>query len=156
MTRLFVIAALSGALIGSAGPARSADLTTTLETMGQFDRFIEAARSVGVYDELREGGVYCANGCTVFAPTDEAFAGVTLPDDDLAARAIIEHHILPQPIRIADIVSRQGETLAYDQSPLAYSGIASRDLTVGGARVVRGDVDAINGVIHIVDQVSLP
>ena len=156
MSRLFVIAAVSAAIVGSAGPARSADLATTLETMGQFSRFIEAAQSVGLYDELREGGVYCSNGCTVFAPTDDAFAGVTLPDDPQAAREIIQHHILPQIFRRSDIVSRQGEALAYDLSPLSYTGIATRNLMVGGVRFVRGDVDANNGVIHIVDEVIIP
>ena len=156
MTRLFVVSVLSAVVFSSVGPARSADLAITLETMGQFSRFIEAAQSVGLYDELREGGVYCSNGCTVFAPTDDAFAGVALPDDPQVAREIIQHHILPQVLRRSDIVSRQGEALAYDLSPLSYTGIATRNLMVGGVRFVRGDVDANNGVIHIVDQVIVP
>lgn len=147
----------SGGMVGLMAPAaHSADLATTLQTMQGFDRFIAAARSVDLLDELRDGGVYCSNGCTIFAPTDDAFADVVLPEDDQDARAIIQRHILPQEFRIGDIISRQGEALTYEFGYLPYSGLASRDLKVGGARVVRGDVDATNGVIHIVDEVLMP
>ena len=157
MTRALSGAIVAMAMVTLAAPAaRSADLATTLQTMGSFDRFIAAAQSVDLFDELRDGGVYCSNRCTIFAPTDEAFAEVVLPDDEQAARAIIQRHVLPEEFRIGDIVSRQGETLTYEFGFLPYSGIAARDLKVGDARVVRGDVDATNGVIHIVDQVLLP
>ena len=156
MIRVVAAVAVSAAVFGVTATARSADLATTLQTMGTFDRFIEAARAVGLFEELRDGGVYCSNGCTIFAPTDDAFAGVTLPDDDGAARAIIQQHVLPQEFRISDMLRSQGAALTYNLGSLSYSGIADRGLRVGDAQIVRGDVDANNGVIHIVDRVLLP
>ena len=56
MIRTLAFAGLSAAIIGLAvTPSRSADLATTLQTMGSFDRFIDAAQSVGLFDEQAGG-----------------------------------------------------------------------------------------------------
>jgi len=169
MKKILASAAVAAAMALPAMPAQSADLATTLRVMGEvnefsFDTFIAAAEAVGLFDELAEGGAYCSNGCTVFAPTDEAFGALpagtveTLlqQENRQQLREIIQHHILPQTFTLDDIISRQGEALAYDYSFLPYTGIATRQLMAGGTGIVRGDVDANNGVIHVISGVITP
>ncbi len=169
MKKMLATVAVAAAMALPAVPAQSADIATTLRVMSEvnefsFDTFIAAAEAVGLFDELADGGAYCSNGCTVFAPTDDAFgrlpAGTVetllMVENRQQLREIIQHHILPRTFYRSNIASRQGESLAYDYSFLRYTGIATRNLLVGDAVFVRGDVDANNGVIHVIDSVITP
>ena len=96
---------------------------------------------------------------TVFAPSDEAFA--KLPDgavqsllaapDTLAD--VVNYHVVPGRMTAADIVGRiSAETLQGEDLAISNNGA----IRIDGARVVSGDIEASNGVIHVIDRVLLP
>ena len=96
---------------------------------------------------------------TVFAPSDEAFA--RLPDgavqsllaapDTLAD--VVNYHLVPGRITAADITRRiSAETLQGEDLTISNHGVVRID----GARLVSGDLEASNGVIHVIDRVLLP
>lgn len=123
---------------------------------GNFSTFIDAIEIAGLQGIFTGSGPY-----TVFAPTDEAFD--RLPDavmEDLFndpkgnLAEVLLYHMAPGRHTVADIAANdtvatvQGSSLAVD----AAGGVA----TVNGAELVRADIPASNGVIHVIDTVMLP
>jgi uncharacterized surface protein with fasciclin (FAS1) repeats len=124
---------------------------------GEFDELIGAVVRAGLVDELDGGRQF-----TVFAPTDAAFEdlyaalGVDGVDDIPVAmlRAVLLHHVAPGERFSGDVVtSTRIRTLHKDfLTPSVHGGSAFVD----GARILIADVDASNGVIHVIDRVLLP
>jgi uncharacterized surface protein with fasciclin (FAS1) repeats len=96
---------------------------------------------------------------TVFAPSDEAFA--RLPDgavqsllgapDTLAG--VVNYHLVPGRMTAADIARRiSAETLQGEDLAISNHGV----IRIDGARLVSGDLEASNAVIHVIDRVLLP
>ncbi|QDV36154.1 fasciclin domain-containing protein [Tautonia plasticadhaerens] len=112
----------------------------------------------GLDKALEEGGPY-----TVFAPTDEAFAklpkGTTdaLAGDPEGLARILKFHVIPQEVMASDAKKAAGSEVKtlLEGCPLPISGRGEM-LMVGKARVVKADVPATNGVIHVIDSVLLP
>jgi uncharacterized surface protein with fasciclin (FAS1) repeats len=118
---------------------------------------VAAVKAAGLVETLQGAGPF-----TVFAPTDEAFAklpagtleALLKPENKPKLQRILTSHVVAGRIMAADVVktssakSVSGDTLT----------IASRDggVTVGGAKVVKTDIAATNGVIHVIDSVILP
>ncbi len=135
----------------------SKNLAATAESAGKFGTLLAAAKAAGLVDALTKGGPF-----TVFAPTDAAFA--KLPEGTVASLLepanktqlanILKFHIVPGRVYSDAIVkplspkTLLGQTL--DIRP------SKAGVHVGNAMVVAADVDASNGVIHIVDSVLLP
>jgi len=96
---------------------------------------------------------------TVFAPTDAAFAKIPAKDleallaDKEKLAAVLTYHVVPGKVMAADVAGLssaetvQGQSLRIDTSD---------GVRVDGARVVKTDVVASNGVIHVIDTVILP
>ncbi|WP_425283601.1 fasciclin domain-containing protein [Methyloceanibacter stevinii] len=141
----------------SAANAMSKDIVDTAAGAGQFKTLVAAVKAAGLVDTLKGDGPF-----TVFAPTDEAFA--KLPDgtvDDLLKPenkdklvAILTYHVVPGKIMSGDISGKatevktvQGDTLNVD---------ATDGVKVDKAKVVKADIDASNGVIHVIDTVVMP
>jgi uncharacterized surface protein with fasciclin (FAS1) repeats len=144
----------------------AAQMATTTE-MAQ-ENIVEAAAAAGSFTTLTslleradlaktlaDKGPY-----TVFAPTDEAFAAVPRETlDALAAdtdmlRAVLLYHVVEGEARASDVASmRSAETLNGKSVRLQSSDGTVR---VDGARVVKADVAASNGVIHVIDEVLIP
>ena len=124
---------------------------------GEFHELISAVVRAGLVDELDGRRQF-----TVFAPTDAAFEdlyaalGVGGVDDIPVAtlRAVLLHHVAPGERFSGDVVSStRVRTLNRDfLSPSVHGGSAFVD----GARILVADVDASNGVIHVIDKVLLP
>jgi uncharacterized surface protein with fasciclin (FAS1) repeats len=161
----FLAAALSLTLGVSAGPvsARQAG-PTIVETAiavnaqtGEFDHLIAAVVRAGLVDSLNRN-----RQLTVFAPTDAAFerlfgalgvSGVDdIPVDTL--RSVLLHHVAPGERWSGDVVtSDRMRTLARD---FVFPSVHDGSAWVDDARIVGADVDASNGVIHVIDRVLLP
>lgn len=141
----------------SAANAMSKDIVDTAAGAGRFKTLVAAVKAAGLVDTLKGDGPF-----TVFAPTDEAFA--KLPDgtvDDLLKPenkdklvAILTYHVVPGKIMSGDISGKttevktvQGDTLNVD---------ATDGVKVDKAKVVKADIDASNGVIHVIDTVVMP
>jgi uncharacterized surface protein with fasciclin (FAS1) repeats len=123
---------------------------------GSFSTLIAAAEAAGLVETLRGTGPY-----TVFAPTDEAFAALpegtveTLlsPENRDQLVAILSYHVVPGRITLND--------LSDDLELSTVQGSSARverdgELEVQGARIVAGDIEATNGIIHVIDEVMLP
>ena len=108
----------------------------------------------GLVSALREPGPF-----TVFAPTDEAFAAV--PDDTLAAvkadkallTTVLTYHVVPGKIALADLQPGPLETLAGIDLEVTRDGDT---VFINGIEVAAGDVEATNGVIHVMTGVLVP
>jgi len=123
---------------------------------GSFSTLLTAAEAAGLVDTLNSEGPF-----TVFAPTDEAFAALpegtleSLLADPEALSQILLYHVVPGEVFAADVVNLSSATSAQGQEITIT--INGQTVTLNGsANVVTTDVDASNGVIHIIDAVILP
>ncbi|MDN3544216.1 MAG: fasciclin domain-containing protein [Roseateles asaccharophilus] len=145
-------AALSLGLL-TLGAAQAKDLVDTAVAAGQFKTLATALQAAGLVETLKGPGPF-----TVFAPTDEAFAKIpkaqldALLKDKAKLTAVLTYHVVP------------GKVMAKDVKPGAVRTVQGGDITVstqGGvkvnqAQVVKTDIQADNGVIHVIDQVIMP
>ena len=137
--------------------AADQDIVETAMAAGSFKTLAKALQAADLVETLKGAGPF-----TMFAPTDEAFA--KLPAGTLEALLKPENKAKLQRILTAHVVA--GKVMAADvvkiSSAKAVSGdmltIASRNggVTVDGAKVVKTDISASNGVIHVLDSVILP
>jgi uncharacterized surface protein with fasciclin (FAS1) repeats len=163
MTKLLIalaaVAALAtGGAAATAAPAAPAapksNIVQTAASAGQFKTLIALAKAAGL------AGTLSTKTLTVFAPTDAAFAKVpkatlmSLQKDKAALRRVLLYHVVAGRVpssKAAMLTS--AKTLAGPSLKIARSGSA---LTIGGAKVVKPDVNARNGVIHVIDRVLIP
>lgn len=126
---------------------------------GSFKTLLAAAKAAGLAGTLATGGPF-----TIFAPTDEAFA--KLPEGTVASllkpenkgklQAILKHHVVSGKVMSGTAVKlSEAATLNGTKLGLKFDAKAKK-LYVGGGTVVKADVEAKNGVIHVVDTVLLP
>ena len=124
---------------------------------GEFDELISAVVRAGLVDELDGHRQF-----TVFAPTDAAFADLYAAlgvdgVDDIAVptlRAVLLHHVAPGERFSGDVVtSTKIRTLDRD---FLIPSVQGGSAYVDGARIILPDVDASNGVIHVIDRVLVP
>lgn len=159
--RKFTFAAVLGVSVFFAGQVQAANIVETASKAGTFGTLLAAAKAAGLADALATG-----ENLTVFAPTDEAFA--KLPAGTVEAllktenkgklAAILSYHVVARTltsdqlphkaIHVRTIKSSGDRTLRVTKS--------RRGVTVDDARVVRADIKASNGVIHVIDKVMLP
>ena len=140
--------------------------TTTVEEMtesildltgaGGFDTLVAAIEAAGLVETLSGDGPF-----TVFAPIDEAFDALPegvldalLADTDLLAE-LLTYHVVPGKVLAADVVGLDSATTVQGEDiQIAVSGDT---VTLNGsANVIIPDVEATNGVVHIIDGVILP
>lgn len=121
---------------------------------GKFNTLVKAVEAAGLVEALSGSGPF-----TVFAPTDEAFAQI--PEDTLQAvlqnreqlTAILTYHVVPGKLMAADVVrSNQLQTLQGQSITVTTEG----GVQVDGANVITTDIEADNGVIHVIDRVLMP
>jgi uncharacterized surface protein with fasciclin (FAS1) repeats len=161
MKKLALVAAatLVAVSLSAATTARAAsgDIVETAVAAGSFKTLAAALDAADLVDTLKGAGPF-----TVFAPTDDAFA--KLPKETLDSllqpanrdklRRILTYHVVPGTVMASDVVKLQsakavsGDTLTVK----ARDGVVSVD----NARVIKTDVRAANGVIHVIDTVILP
>lgn len=141
----------------TAGTIAASDIVDTAAGAGQFKTLLAAVKAAGLEETLRGPGPY-----TVFAPTDEAFSklpagtveSLLKPENKAKLQAILTFHVVsgkvmsPEAVKLSTAKSVQGKELKLDAS--------SGGLKVGGAKVVKADIESSNGVIHVIDTVLLP
>lgn len=151
ITRAIVLTGLVSGLLAS--PTFAADLMTRTAESGRFSTLIQAMETAGLVETVAKRGPF-----TLFAPTDEAFA--KLPDGELnqllkdkpRLQSVLSYHLVPGRIKL-ESVSGQSVRTIQGQS-LQVTG--DTEVTVGKARVLESDIEADNGVIHVIDTVILP
>ena len=134
--------------------AQAKDIVDTAIAAGQFNTLAAALDKAGLVATLKGKGPF-----TVFAPTDAAFA--KLPKADLDALladnaklvAVLTYHVVSGNVMAKDVKPGKVKTVQGSELTLATS---DGGVTVDGARVVKADIAADNGVIHVIDSVVLP
>jgi uncharacterized surface protein with fasciclin (FAS1) repeats len=124
---------------------------------GSFNTLVAAVKAAGLAETLQGPGPF-----TVFAPTDAAFAKLpagtvtALLADKEKLTSILTYHVVGGKVMAADIVKSNGATPnTVNGSPLDIV-VRNGKVYVNGVNVVTADVQASNGVIHIIDAVLLP
>ncbi|NEX60979.1 fasciclin domain-containing protein [Noviherbaspirillum galbum] len=134
--------------------AQAADIVETAKSAGSFNTLITAVQAAGLTDTLKGPGPF-----TVFAPTDDAFAAIpkdkldALLKDKAALTKILTYHVVPGKVMDADV--KPGKVKTVEGSPLSVS-MKGGKVEVDNANVVKTDVVADNGVIHVIDKVVMP
>ena len=136
-----------------------ADIVDTAVAAGQFNTLAAALTQAGLVDTLKGERPF-----TVFAPTDAAFEqaladlGITaeqlLADPNLAG--ILTYHVVPGKVLAADVVALDGQDVATVNGATVRIAVDGGTVMVNDATVVTTDVEASNGVIHVIDKVLLP
>jgi uncharacterized surface protein with fasciclin (FAS1) repeats len=132
------------------------DIVDTAVAAGSFNTLAAALKAAGLVDALKGKGPF-----TVFAPTDEAFAKLpkgtveTLlkPENKAKLTAILKYHVVSGNVMAKDVKSGSVETLAGQRIDLVAE---KGNVTVDKAKVTKTDIEATNGVIHVIDTVILP
>ncbi len=136
------------------GTAHAADIVDTAKSAGSFNTLVTAVQAAGLFDTLKGPGPY-----TVFAPTDEAFAKVpkdkldALLKDKAALTKVLTYHVVPGKVMAKDVKPGKVKTVEGSSLTIAVNG---GNVTVDNAKVVKTDVAADNGVIHVIDTVLMP
>jgi uncharacterized surface protein with fasciclin (FAS1) repeats len=134
--------------------APTKNIVDTMIAAGNLTTFASAVNAAGLTDELAAKGPF-----TVFAPTEEAFkklpAGAydNLLKDVGKLKAVLSYHVISGYFAARDV--KAGESMTLQGSPLT-AAVSSSDVRVNGARVIKTDIVATNGIIHAIDAVLLP
>lgn len=139
------------------GAMNTKDIVDTAASAGSFNTLVTAIQAAGLVDTLKGEGPF-----TVFAPTDEAFAklpagtldNLLKPENISQLQAILTYHVVPGKVMSSEAAMLDAaKTVNGKTFKISKDG---NDLMVDSARVVKADIQASNGVIHVIDQVILP
>ena len=147
---------LTAAALLAAPAVHAADIVDTAVAAGSFETLVAAVQAAGLVDTLKGEGPF-----TVFAPTDEAFAALPegtvekllMPENKDQLIAVLTYHVVPGKVMSTDLTDDmmaktvQGGEVKIDLD----NGVMVNDATVTAA-----DIEADNGVIHVIDKVILP
>jgi uncharacterized surface protein with fasciclin (FAS1) repeats len=146
-----LIASLLG--LGMAMSVQAKDIVDTAVAAGSFNTLATALGAAGLVDTLKGKGPF-----TVFAPTDEAFAKIPKADLDALLKdkakltAVLTYHVVPGKVMAKDVKAGQVKTVQGSSITVTTAG----GVMVDKAKVVKTDIAADNGVIHVIDTVIMP
>ena len=144
---------VAGAIALASVAAQAKDIVDTAVAAGNFKTLVTALQAAGLVDTLKGKGPF-----TVFAPTDEAFAKIPKADLDALLKdkakltAVLTYHVVAGQVMAKDIKPGKVKTLQGGELTLSTAG----GVTVDGVKVIKPDILADNGVIHVIDTVLMP
>lgn len=136
------------------GHGKANTIVDIASSTDDFSTLVTALKAADLVDTLNSEGPF-----TVFAPTNEAFAALPegaleglLADPEQLANVLTLHVVAGKDeaadlVALTEVTSVQGQVLVVNTTD---------GVTIGGAKVIQADVDASNGVIHVIDRVILP
>ena len=136
----------------------SKDIVDTAVEAGSFKTLVAAVQAAGLVDVLKGEGPY-----TVFAPTDEAFAKLPegtvemllKPENKDRLVEVLTYHVVKGRVYSTDaLAAKRAATLGGEEITISVD--AKQGAMVNRARLVATDIDASNGVIHVIDGVLIP
>ena len=139
--------------LGMAFSAHAKDIVDTAVAAGSFKTLATALGAAGLVDTLKGKGPF-----TVFAPTDDAFAKIPKADLDALLKdkakltAVLTYHVVAGKVMAADV--KAGKVKTVQGSELTVT--TTDGVKVDNAKVVKTDIAADNGVIHVIDTVVMP
>ena len=120
-----------------------------------FNTLVQAVKAAGLVETLSGEGPF-----TVFAPADEAFAEIPAADleallaDKQALTSVLTYHVVPGRVYAEDVVNLSSAVTANGQA--LDLTVKDGKVLVDGATVIRTDIEATNGLIHVIDRVIFP
>ena len=132
------------------------DIVAVASGAGKFKTLVAAIKAAGLVETLQGKGPF-----TVFAPTDEAFAKLPAgtvedllkPENKEKLVAILTYHVIAAKVMAADVKTMMAKTVNGKELSIK---VDDGKVTVNDAKVIKTDIMASNGVIHVVDTVILP
>ena len=145
------------ALVAASAAARADDIVDTAVKAGSFNTLVAAVKAAGLVDTLKGKGPF-----TVFAPTDEAFAklpkgtveDLLKPENKAKLASILTYHVVSGKVMSADVAGKALKAKSMQGAELSID--AMKGVMVDKAMVTKADIEASNGVIHVIDSVMLP
>ncbi len=136
--------------------APTGDIIVVASGAGSFNTLVAAVKAAGLVETLQGPGPF-----TVFAPTDEAFAklpkgtveSLLKPENKEKLVAILTYHVVAGKVMAADVKTMKTKTVNGKELDVKVTDVG---VTVNDANVIKTDVAASNGVIHVIDKVVLP
>ncbi len=148
--------ALSSLALSPVQAAPAGDIVVVASGAGSFNTLVAAVKAAGLVETLQGKGPF-----TVFAPTDEAFAklpagtveSLLKPENKEKLVAILTYHVVAGKVMAADVKTMEVKTVNGKELDIK---VKDGTVTVNNAKVIKTDVAASNGVIHVIDTVLLP
>ncbi|NAZ36320.1 fasciclin domain-containing protein [Rubellimicrobium sp. CFH 75288] len=154
MLRTTLLASAGALALGTAAFAQDMDIIDTAQNAGNFTTLLAAVEAAGLTETLRGEGPF-----TVFAPTDEAFAALpegtvdSLLADPEALANILTYHVVPGRVMSSDLTEGMtAETVQGSEVTFTLEG----GPMINDAMISQPDIEASNGVIHVIDSVIMP
>ncbi|NIP30232.1 MAG: fasciclin domain-containing protein [Candidatus Dadabacteria bacterium] len=156
LVALMLVIGLSSTFALSGAGAKK-DIVDTAVSAGSFNTLAAALQAADLVDALKQPGPY-----TVFAPTDQAFAklpkgtveDLLKPENKDELVTILTYHVVSGEVDSSEVVKlKSAKTLNGEDVKIA---VVNGKVMVDNATVVKADVKASNGVIHVIDTVILP
>ena len=154
--RTFMTVVTAATLSAGAAFAQDKDIVDTASAAGDFATLLTAAEAAGLVATLKGEGPF-----TVFAPTDEAFAALPAgtvesllePENKEKLTQILTYHVIPAKVMSTDLSDgMSADTVGGSAVTIGTEG----GVMVNDANVVSADIEASNGVIHVIDKVLIP
>jgi uncharacterized surface protein with fasciclin (FAS1) repeats len=154
--RTFIALTAAASLMSTAAFAADKDIVDTAVSAGSFTTLVAAVQAAGLVDTLKGEGPF-----TVFAPTDEAFAALPAgtvedllkPENKDKLVSILTYHVVSGKVMSTDLTEgMMAPTVQGGEVTITLDGGAK----VNGANVTTADIEASNGVIHVIDTVLIP
>jgi uncharacterized surface protein with fasciclin (FAS1) repeats len=150
---------LGAFLIGATAPlqalASDKNIVETAVAAGNFKTLATALTEAELVETLKGAGPF-----TVFAPTDEAFAKIPKADLEMllknkeALKSVLLYHVVSGKVMSTDVVKmHSAKTVQGSEVKIAVKG---KNVMINMSKVVKADIEASNGVIHVIDTVLMP
>jgi len=135
----------------------SKDIVETAVSAGSFKTLAAALTAAGLVETLKGQGPF-----TVFAPTDEAFAklpdgtikSLLQPENKQKLTSILTYHVVAGNVKAADVIKLSSAKTLNGQSVTIK--VVGGNVLINGATVIKADITATNGTIHVIDTVLMP
>jgi len=145
------------AVLGATSAVHAKDIIGTAQDAGTFTILLQAVKSTGLTETLTAAGPV-----TIFAPTDDAFAklpretlqNLLKPESKEKLRAIIAFHIIDGKATSRDFLGKRLEAASVQGGSFLID--ATKGVMVGNAKLIKADITADNGFIHVIDTVMMP
>ena len=137
------------------GMAQKQNIVQVAASNPQFSTLVSLVKKAGLVKTLSGKGPF-----TVFAPTNAAFAKVpkatlaALAKDPAQLKAVLTYHVVPGKVTAAKVVKLTSATTVQGQ-PVAIS-VMGKTVKINDTKVIKADIMASNGVIHVINSVLLP
>lgn len=158
LNRNILLSALCACSLVTVAKAPEADIVDTAVASKQFPTLVKLVTDAGLVDTLKGAGPF-----TVFAPTEKAFAKLPkatlkkLGEDKELLKSVLLYHVVPGKVLAADAVKLNGKTATTaNGKDIAIKVDAHGNVRINKSKVVKTDILASNGVIHVIDTVLIP